>query len=571
MNIIKLFNKIFIPLLILFSIARSYIGYYIPYWFRIRGIHDDLVLFSYSNLTHHFTQWNINSLVKTMSYPIFLFFVKISHIPYGICLSILWIISGLLVIYAIYKFVCKNKLLLLLIFIFIIFMPIAFDVYAGARVYRNAIMIPSIISCLTSLFIFISLAISKNKNTKQIILWGIILGVIFTFNYYIKEDGILTMPIFLVSILSVILYNFYEHRNKKMIKYAVICLIPILIFGASTLTYKEVNNHYFGISEINTRTGGEFGEFWQNLLKIDDENKNNTIWVTSTTLEKAWNASPTLHSRPDLLNGMIKSKWTKNLTTYLIKGDHVAWQLREIMWKVGLYPNEKEANDFMKQVNDELEMSFENGTLNKSDKIFITPLANGKSINEIYDTKNHFIIGFENCLFYKHIDTKTHVQKDSTRYHKSKLIKPMEKSLNQHLYKETEVNNSPFHQKIVYKFIDLDIQIYQVISYLLVVLSCLSFIYLVIYQFKNKFKNRQNNILIGFEFMLLATFIVQIFAIGWFCCFLEPLNPMKYYTIANNGIFALFEVLAISGAIKIFMSKNKNKLLKKYSKIVGYE
>ena len=71
------------------------------------------------------------------------------------------------------------------------------------------------------------------------------------------------------------------------------------------------------------------------------------------------------------------------------------------------------------------------------------------------------------------------------------------------------------------------------------------------------------NILIGFEFMLLATFVVQIFAIGWFCCFLEPASSMTYYTIANNGIFALFEVLAISGAIKIFMSEKKHKLLKK--------
>ena len=561
LNIMKFSEKIFIPLLILFSIARSYIGYYILYWFFIRGTHDDLVFFSYADLNYHFTHWNINSLVKTMSYPLFLFFVKISHIPYGICLSILWIISGLFVIYAVYKFISKNKLWLLLIFIFIIFMPIAFDIYAGMRVYRNAIMIPSIISCLTSLFIFISLAISKNKNIKQLVLWAIILGVLFTFNYYIKEDGILTMPIFATSIACVILYNFYENRSKKMIKYAVICLIPILIFGASTLTYKEINNHYFGIDEINTRTGGEMGEFWENLLKIDDSTKNNTIWVTSTTLEKAWDASPTLQSRPDLFNSMIKSKWTKNLTTSPIKGDHVAWMLRHQMAKVGLYSNEKQANDFMKQVNDELEMSFENGTLKKSEKIFITPLANGKSLSEINDNKNHYITGFENCLFYKHIDTENHVQTDSSRYHKSKIINKMEKNLNQPLYKQTEIKKAPFNQKIVYKFIDLDIQFYQVISYLLVALSCISFIYSTIYQFKNKFKNRQNNILIGFEFMLLATFIVQIFAIGWFCCFLSPIESMKYYTIANNGIFALFEILAISGAIKIFMTKKKNQIL----------
>ena len=102
-----------------------------------------------------------------------------------------------------------------------------------------------------------------------------------------------------------------------MIKYAVICLIPILIFGASTLTYKEINNHYFGIDEINTRTGGEMGEFWENLLKIDDSTKNNTIWVTSTTLEKAWDAGrlvAAICAAPAVVLGKTKipagKKWT---------------------------------------------------------------------------------------------------------------------------------------------------------------------------------------------------------------------------------------------------------------------
>ena len=67
---------------------------------------------------------------------------------------------------------------------------------------------------------------------------------------------------------------------------------------------------------------------------------------------------------------------------------------------------------------------------------------------------------------------------------------------------------------------------------------------------------------IGFEFLLLATCLVEIFAIGWFCSWIDiNANPMKFYTVANQGIFALFEVLAICGAIKIYMNSNP-KLIK---------
>lgn len=119
----------------------------------------------------------------------------------------------------------------------------------------------------------------------------------------------------------------------------------------------------------------------------------------------------------------------------------------------------------------------------------------------------------------------------------------------------------------------LDIKFYQIISYLVVVLSCISFIYSVFIQFKNNFKNRKINAIIGFEFLLLATFLLEIFAIGWFCSWIDiNSGPMKFYTVACQGIFALFEVISICGAISIYKkNSNKNFTIRDYIFSIGKE
>ena len=75
-------RRIFIAILSLFSLLRMYLGMNMPIFMFPNAVHDDLMMFDYSHLATHFAQWNIQSLSKDMAYPIFLFFVKLSHIPY---------------------------------------------------------------------------------------------------------------------------------------------------------------------------------------------------------------------------------------------------------------------------------------------------------------------------------------------------------------------------------------------------------------------------------------------------------------------------------------------------------
>lgn len=578
----KLDTKLCLLLMGVFSLLRVYIGVNLPIWFFSNSIHDDVLLLRYSNLPLHFQSWDITTLVKGISYPIFLFFVNFSGLSYRFWLALCWIFAGLVISIGIYKFITKNKALILLIFLFILFSPIGFDSDCALRVYRNAIIAPFTIIFLGCLFVFIGELISKIQNNKKIIIWGILLGLTFTFTFYIKEDGIMTMPIFLIPIFVVLIIKlFVEFKHKKfnlnnlvgLTKIAVLCLIPVVIFSMGTITYKEVNNHYFGLYEINTRTDGELGEFYQNLLKIDDSNKTTNVWVPLSTLEKAWNASPTLQSHPELLNDLKHSKWANgDLNKTPIEGDYIAWALRDSLDNVSLFNNETQANDLFFKVNNELDDSFENGKLDKSEKIFVTGSLPGKNVDEIIKLAPYISAGLSSCMFYNYTIIDLSPKIASTNVVEDAVSKNAELILNDNLLvvNESNINTVNFKEKIPLALANLDICVYQIISYILVPIAGLVFIFGCIYQFNAKFKDSTLNLLLGLQFLVLVTFIGQIFAIAWFSEWIpcEPYLVMKFYTVASQGFFAFFEVLAISTLI-YFLQKHDFNVFSKYFKRNG--
>ena len=592
-------NKFFFALIFIFSSLRVYIGMNLPIWFFTLGTYDDILMMNFSHLNQHFHQWDILSLTKDMGYPLFLFFVRTSHLPYRFWISVAWIAAAALLVYGINKFITKNRIMLILSYIFILFSPVAFDIWCGGRIYRNSIMMPFTIICLSSLYIFIN-ELLNDDNQRNLIIWGVFAGLAFTFNYYIKEDGVMTLPIFIISILAILLFKLHEerklslslheerkpsstlqdekkpssalHEDRKfsltkqgLIKASsicAICLIPIIIFGGCTIFYEEVNYHYFGVHDINTRTSGEVGEFYQNLLLIDADDKTEKVWVSASTVEKAWNASPTLQSHPELLDAYLNTAWGSDIMiNSTIKGDIATWSLRKALDDTGLYDNEKEASDLFYNVNNELEMAFENGSLDKSDKIFITRSAAGKDIDEIIALKPLIVSGLKNGLFYEGIDANIELTDySSSFYSSSKLTNKSEKDLNDELITKEEYWSLPLINRLGIRLIELDVSIYQTISLILIPLSLIGFAAICLDRLRSRFSNPALNVLALYSVLLLGTFLVEVFAISWFSCWIgssleERLFILKFYLVPSYGLIAIFIALTISGAFSIIEKK----------------
>lgn len=571
-------NEKFIVLLSLFSLFRLYLGMNLPIWLFPPAIYDDILMFDYSHLAEHFLNWNIQSLSKDIAYPIFLFFVRVSQISYKFWMTLLWIIAAILVTYGVYKFLSKNKRILIFSYLFVLFLPVAFDVLCGQRVYRNALITPLTIIFLAMLYIFISNILNYSSsdhsiNIKDILIWGILLGLTFTFNYYIKEDGILTLPILVVCIFSVLLFKLFElfKRNKfsfskqnfyKIIRITLICIVPLIIFAAGTFAYQEVNNTYFGVAEINTRTSGQLGEFYSNLLKIDDSNKNTQIWIPATTVQKAVDASPTLKSHPEFLDAWLDTPWDKNtVRNSTIPGDISAWSLRTALKNINMYNDEKSTNDFFFKVNKELDSAFDNGTLKKSDKIFITSSANGKDVDEIFELTPYVASGLEMTFFYDGFEVNNANNKITSFYMSNDMSKNASRDIHDSFIKESELKELSAFEVLPIILIGFDISVYHIISYFVVAISFACFLGTCIYQIRNRFEKRNLNMLIIFNIMLIGTVLVQIFAIAWFCSYLGThpwvgslnnlLGHIKFHLVSAYGFFALFVVFSFAGVFSI--------------------
>lgn len=560
-------NKMLITFISVFSLLRIYVGLAMPIWLKTIGSdNDDFLMFNYAHLFNHFTHWSIQSLVKDISYALFLFFVRVSKLSYRFWISILWIIAAVLVLYGIYKFLTKNNKILIFSFVFILFLPVAFDVDFGLRIYRNALLSPCIIIFLASLFIFINYLLDLSQdNIKYVIFWAIISGLTFTFNYYIKEDGIITFPVFLICIVAVLLFIIYDKYVRsfkksnisKIIQIVILALIPLIIFAGCTFAYQEVNYHYFGVHEINTRTGGELGEFYFNLLTIDDENKTNEIWIPASTVEKAYNVSPTLQNNPEFIDMWMHRTWGGGiLINSTIPGDLPSWSIRYGLDAAKMYNDEESVNELFYNVNNELDQAFKDGSLNKSDKIFITSSLPGKDIGEIFSIIPYIGYGLNATLFYEGFNYDL-VPTGGSSLLDTDNNTDIETDLNDHLILRNELENMSFSDTIPLDLIKLDGAIYHVFSYIIVILAFIGFIMLCIRQWKNQLKNRKINVLILFCVMVFGTMLVQVFSIAWYCSWLT-FPVLKFNLASSYGTYAVFAVFSIAGAFSLIEIKEPN-------------
>ena len=555
-------SYIIISIICLLSIFRIYIGNSFPYWYSLTsGQLDELLLIDYAHLGQHFANWNMHSLSKTIGYSLFLKFVNVTGLPYGLVFSILWIFAGIFVTYAAYKYITKNKLVLALIYLFIIFFPNGLDLFISGRIYRNAIIFPFLILFLSSLFIFMNKLFFDESKYYSLLIRGIITGLLFTFNYYIKEEGIAILFILIATIFVALIFKFKNYKNKnfdlkKSVKFIFLCIIPILIFVGGTFAYSEINHEKFGVYDINTRTEGELGEFFHNLLLIEDSNKSDVIWVPYSTIEKAWGASATLQKHPELLNNLAHSGWAQgDLKKNNVTGDLITWSLRDALALSGLYNDEKSTSDFFHTINGELDAAFKNGDLNKSDKIFISKYAPGRSWDEIYELNDLFFQLLQTSTLYTDLGKNIHEDNidllfPTLTYAERNNVSDVESFLNMHLLTKNEFSQDNFSLN----FAIMNIHFYQLISYVFSILSIAGFILTGINAFSNKPKKNMLLLFI-FEILLLITLFAQLFGLCWFCSFLSYGLYIRAYCSNCQAIFAFFEVLTISGLFIILEEK----------------
>jgi len=534
---------------------RIIIAINIPVWIDTNAGLDDLLMLRYADIFNHFTYWNTFSLAKTMSFPVFLGVSYILRISFPIAVCLLWIVGSFLALW-LFKHFIKNSIGLILIFFFVLYSPVAFDLWTGLRVYRQAIIAPSALIVVLSFFLLVLkiYLVSKAsddylKPRKILIFISIFSGFSFIFFFYIKEDGMWLVPLIIIMTVTgvfLILKNVNNFQIKT--KYLVIAVLPLLIFFCGTNIYKAVNYHYFGVFEITTRNGGEFGRFAANLIKIEDENKTSIIWIPYSTLEKAWAASETLASAPEILDNL------RNMEDYAggdiinnpIPGDLMFWALKIALAEANLYNSERQAEVFFKEVNKELDAAFKTGAISKVTGISISSTVPPRTIEEI---KNLSLLVWEMLKYQTFYSLSSANVNFSTNYLTPTIEEVLRVEMLSYWYDFT-IKDSVF-----LSIGNTIIKIYRFAAPILICLAIAGYIWYAL----NRFRLRQKNVSPGiwglfpiFSVSLLISVAALIIGVAWFAEWIFLSYPEVYQAVTilnyySSGAAPLIQLLQVFG------------------------
>ena len=379
MKNIKVNTKVIWIVVVLLSILKVAITFRIPVAIYCAEKSDDNLMFQYAESIldgHWLGTYNNLTLVKGISYPIFLVLCNLLMIPYSIGMALLNIAGATVFVKAIGKKL-PNRNIRFVIYLLLIYSPVQFAYWISQRTYRMS-LIPDMLLLIFGFML--GMFFRKEESIKTLIPWSIGAGVSLAFFWYIREDSIWIAPFVGAIIFLMILYFvFIQKERKKLIQKILITLIPIACVLLTTVGICVINHHYYGMYTTNDRSGTEFAKMMSNLYLIDDEKAPDDVWISDQMLEEAMQASPTLALAKNEIEKNMKA-WEKDGP---IPGDLVAWVLRNAVQEYGYYTDAISTNNYYHKVNQELQAAFANGTLKKDHSLHFSSQAAGISTDKI--------------------------------------------------------------------------------------------------------------------------------------------------------------------------------------------
>lgn len=557
---------------ILATFFRIFLSLKLSVWYYSYELLDDQLLINYASLSTHFNVQNVWSLVKTMGFSVFLNFVHFTGLSYSMAMALIWIGTSILLV-RVFQLITKDRIFLTFVYLFTLFTPAAFDNWVGTRLYRNALIAPFVLITF-SLMVLIILKLVKNKEitVKGFILSNLMLGFVFSFTYYLKEDGIWLLPCLILSViisLGIVVYRYIKNPKKKSVREYTLSLIillvlPILLFIVSTNVYKLINYHYFEVYEINTRTGGAFGEFVNNVYKIQSDNRNIDIWAPKDTIEKAFDASETLREYPELKNEIYHSPWLQgDINEVPIQGDFLSWVLRSALIDTGIWENEAQIDSLFKQINNEMDAAFKNNRLEKDEKFQLTASAGGRSVKEIFQLFDVIVREYGTALLligYEPGGQLGEYGNQESYAFATMLINEKIRMPDYDSYRVVEYKMENGMVEVIFK-------IYSLLNPFLFILAMFSATYmgwqLII---KRRFFLGTKNPIYLCSVLLIFVFLgisfVYAFAIGWFVEFLLKGTEfdwtlLKFYSVGLVPVLILIELLGAFLFLEIYKGNGR--------------
>lgn len=546
---IKKSNMIFIILVIVTAILKMLLVSNLPILSEASLGEDDELMVRLANSLvegEWLGKYQTNTFLKGLTFPIFLSLIYFLHIRYVFAVSLLYVLACISFIYVMNK-VIKNKIILFVLYISLLFHPIMSCYQVMQRVYRNSIVISLALFVMSG---YINLYLIRDKSIKEKLptIFGICLS--FPMFWYTREDSMWIIPfiIFLNVFYIVLLKNGIQEKIKNI----GILVLPIISLIIITNIISFTNYCVYGVYTVHDDA---CTKAQKSLVKVKANVEVEKVTNTREKLDRIAEISPAMQSIKKELDVLLDAyaKIDGGLSDIEVQNGWFGFAFIGAVKESGYYTSAVKSYEFYNTLSKEIEDAIANGTLEretrKKDYIAIfkeTALHTIETIKYVFSYEGIdfnlengatvYLLGYKEKYdnFLKITRDRNLFTEDSYDEEGKPLIKDIEE--------QREYIEKNQYKEIIIKKI---IAIYKIVNKILFPIGAISYILMTIKFIMNLIKKNYENI---DKWIITSSILGAIFTlmVGIAYCTTTTFDAISsLYLCATYPLFIAFSIISI--------------------------
>lgn len=518
----------FIILIVVVSLLRFFFTYKLPSYY-IGGLHydDRLMIQQMGQLldNHYLGDYNSHTLIKGMIFPLVLFYSRLLYLRYSTFLTILYILASLYFVFAL-KELIKNKKILLVFYVVLLFNPVTYSGELFQRLYINSISITELLFFLGSLLFVVF-------TEKDEPIYYVILGTVSSIMLLTRNDN-LWIYIVLIILILYKLYKYHLFKRFFISKKFYTTLIPFIVITLGFQIVSYINYKHYGVYTYNELENSAFKDAYRKVTQIKNKKKDK-VSITKNMFYQLCDQTKSFgyeRKNIDYYYNHVKLKDGE------IDNGNIIWHFRSLIYDKYHFKSGKEANDYFKKFDKELDSLFQSKKLEKKNSSLPSVFLNIPSKNELLHIPGYMIKAITYTSSYQNVRT----------FSKNEL-KKMEKTTYDEDNKAYNIfySNYRYSENMIKKNLLICEIIRNIYKYLTIVFSIIS----LIFYFKNiKKKDKLNFILhvIFFIYLIILGGVVYTHATAF--------HAIRYRYLSN--IYILQNIFILLNLYR-WLDNKKNK------------
>lgn len=330
--------------------------------------HDDALFVGWADAILR-GQWlgpfNEITLTKGPVYALFLAVVSWSGLRMEIVQAAFYALACLLFVAAL-RPVIRSWSVGLLLFAVLLFNPHGFSAEVVGRPLRSGIQPALTLLVLAGAF---GLALRLTGPRLAAAGWALGAGVALALFWYCREESVWLLPSLAIAAGLAVIQLARARQLRAWSRWALLAL-PLVLLFAATWSLRAINRTYYGAAITLDVRDGHFPAAYGALTRIAPTERIPLVPVTKETRLRAYAVSPAFRELQPFLEGPLGAGWsqpgwegsTHPRARQEIRG-WFQWALRQAAAQAGKYRDARTADDYWRQVADEINAACDDGRL----------------------------------------------------------------------------------------------------------------------------------------------------------------------------------------------------------------